>query len=523
MFPSGSCNYLRFEGSDHRPLITYLESHKVKKRKPFRYDRRLNENQEARRIIEAAWRQGIEERVEFKISRCRHELIKWSKMQKEISAKEVLQKQAELETKLSVATPNVSRITKISEELIKVYKAEELFWRQRSRIMWLQEVDRNSVFFHAVTKGRKARNRITVIEDAEGTPVHEEEDVGKVFTEFYQNLFTTNGGLEFRSVEETISERITPEMNDRLCQIPDQEEVRLATFAIHADKVPGADGFSSGFYHSFWNLLGTDIYREIQAFFTSGSMNPKINETHVCLIPKITAPKVAADYRLIALCNVRYKIIAKILTRRLQKYLPELISHHQSAFVPRRAISENVLITHETLHYLKTSGAKKRCSMVVKTDMSKAYNRIEWGFLEAVLKRLGFRGLWIQWVIECVTTLSYSFLINGTPYGKVTPSRGLRQGDPISPYLFILCTEVLSGLCTNAQRNDSLLGLQVSQKSPYVNHLLFADDTMLFCKTNERNCRTLRAILRRYELCSGQCIKLEKSTITFSSKTPESI
>lgn len=252
-------------------------------------------------------------------------------------------------------------------------------------------------------------------------------------------------------------------------------------------------------------------------------MNPKINETHVCLIPKITAPKVAADYRLIALCNVRYKIIAKILTRRLQKYLPELISHHQSAFVPGRAISENVLITHETLHYLKTSGAKKRCSMVVKTDMSKAYNRIEWGFLEAVLKRLGFRGLWIQWVIECVTTLSYSFLINGTPYGKVTPSRGLRQGDPISPYLFILCTEVLSGLCTNAQRNDSLLGLQVSQKSPYVNHLLFADDTMLFCKTNERNCRTLRAILRRYELCSGQCIKLEKSTITFSSKTPESI
>lgn len=155
--------------------------------------------------------------------------------------------------------------------------------------------------------------------------------------------------------------------------------------------------------------------------------------------------------------------------------------------------------------------------------MSKAYNRIEWGFLEAVLKRLGFRGLWIQWVIECVTTLSYSFLINGTPYGKVTPSRGLRQGDPISPYLFILCMEVLSGLCTNAQRNDSLLGLQVSQKSPYVNHLIFADDTMLFCKTNERNCWTLRAILRRYELCSGQCIKLEKSTITFSSKTPESI
>lgn len=262
-------------------------------------------------------------------------------MQKEISAKEVLQKQAELETKLSVATPNVSRITKISEELIKVYKAEELFWRQRSRIMWLQEGDRNSVFFHAVTKGRKARNRITVIEDAEGTPVHEEEDVGKVFTEFYQNLFTTNGGLEFRSVEETISERITPEMNDRLCQIPDQEEVRLATFAIHADKVPGADGFSSGFYHSFWNLLGTDIYREIQAFFTSGSMNPKINETHVCLIPKITAPKAAADYRLIA-----------PLQRQIQNHCKN--PHSQTAKIPPRAdLAPSVCLCSEKSDFRK--------------------------------------------------------------------------------------------------------------------------------------------------------------------------
>ena len=106
-------------------------------------------------------------------------------------------------------------------------------------------------------------------------------------------------------------------------------------------------------------------------------MNPLINETHVCLIPKVTGPTSAAEYRPIALCNVMYKIIAKILTSRLQQLLPNLISKHQSAFVLGRAISDNVLITHETLHYLKTSGAKKRCSMVIKTDMSKVYDRIE--------------------------------------------------------------------------------------------------------------------------------------------------
>lgn len=193
--------------------------------------------------------------------------------------------------------------------------------------------------------------------------------------------------------------------------------------------------------------MGPDIYREIQTFFTSGSMNPKINETHVCLIPKITAPKSAAEYHPISLGTVRYKIIAKIITRRLQSILPDLISKHQSSFVPGRAISDYLLITHETLHYLKASRAVKRCSMIIKIDMSKTYDRIEWSFLNEVLNKLGFRRVWIQWVMECVPTVSYSFLINGSSYGKITPLRGLCQGDPLSPYLFILCTEVLSELC----------------------------------------------------------------------------
>lgn len=173
------------------------------------------------------------------------------------------------------------------------------------------------------------RNRITVIESVDGVPVHEEEEVGAVFVEFYQKLFSTNGSTNFLTVEETISERITPEMNDKLCQIPDEEQVRTAIFAIHADKAPGADGLSASFYQSFWSLLGPDIFQEIQTFFTSGSMNRKINKTHVCLIPKNTAPKSAAEYRPIALCTFRYKIIAKILTRHLQSILPDIISKHK--------------------------------------------------------------------------------------------------------------------------------------------------------------------------------------------------
>lgn len=153
-----------------------------------------------------------------------------------------------------------------------------------------------------------------------------------------------------------------------------------------------------GFYHSFWEIIGKDVASEVKSFFVCGVLHLQHNETHVRLIPKIVGPKKVSDYRPIALCSVHYKIIAKILSKRLQPLLNLLISKHQSAFVPGRAISDNVLITHEVLHFLKVSGAKVHCAMAVKTDMSKPYDRIEWPFLHAVLKRFGFHDLWIRWV-----------------------------------------------------------------------------------------------------------------------------
>jgi len=128
---------------------------------------------------------------------------------------------------------------------------------------------------------------------------------------------------------------------------------------------------------SNWSTVGESIVSEVQSFFTLGILPKRINHTHVRLIPKINSPKLVADYRPIALCSVYYKIIAKLLAKRLQPILHSLISENQSAFVPNRAINDNVLITHETLHYLKTSGAQLRCYMAVKTDMSQAYDRIE--------------------------------------------------------------------------------------------------------------------------------------------------
>lgn len=250
-------------------------------------------------------------------------------------------------------------------------------------------------------------------------------------------------------------------------------------------------------------------------------MPTSINMTQVRLIPKSSDALRVSNFRPIALCNVYYKIISKILSLRLRPVLGTIISENQSAFLPGRAIADNVLITHEILHYLNGSEAKKHCYLAVKTDMSKAYDRLEWSFIRLVFEKLGFASDWINLVMQYIETVSYTFLVNDSTHGAVIPQRGIRQGDPLSPYIFIICGEVLSGLCRAGQRSGELTGVKIGHHCPRINHLLFADDTMFFTKANAESCETLALILRDYEEASGQMINATKSSISFSSRTPQ--
>lgn len=320
----------------------------------------------------------------------RSNLIQWSKEQNKRSLDLINLTQEQLENALSDPSPNQPLIDSLQLKLSEAYSEEEQYWRQRSRIQWLNAGDRNTSFFHAVTRGRRAQNKFSVLEDSSGNAVFTENQIVNTIADFYRNIFSTESSGDLSVVQEVLSPKVTEDMNLKLISIPSPSEIKAAVFAIHADKAPGPDGFSAGYYHSFWDLIGEDVTREVQEFFISGSLYQRQNETHLCLIPKIKGPKRVSDYRPIALCNTHYKIIAKILTKRLQPLLPSLISPHQSAFVPGRAIADNVLITHEILHHLRKSQAKKRFSMAVKTEMSKAYDRIEWDFLREVLSKLGF-------------------------------------------------------------------------------------------------------------------------------------
>ena len=269
----------------------------------------------------------------------------------------------------------------LNHSLMVAYKAEEEFWRQKSRIMWLFLGDKNSGYFHAIAKGRRARNRMTVIEDAAGTAYYEEEQIAGQIKEYFAGIYSsdiTNSNLvsTVEIVGSALSPSIAPDTNENICSIPTAAEIKNALFLIHPDKAPGPDGFSASFFHSNWSTIGPALISEVQAVFRTGSLPPVTNVTYVRLIPKITGAKLVSDYHRIALCNVSYKVITKILSLRLKPILQDIISETQSAFVPGRAISDNVLIMHEILHTLKTSEAEIHCSMAVKTDMSKAYDRL---------------------------------------------------------------------------------------------------------------------------------------------------
>ncbi|XP_021844939.1 uncharacterized protein [Spinacia oleracea] len=195
----------------------------------------------------------------------------------------------------------------------------------------------------------------------------------------------------------------------------------------------------------------------------------------------------------------------------------DIVSENQNAFVPGRAIADNALAAHELLRLVKKS--KRRNLAVFKIDLNKAYDRIRWDFLEWVLTHMQFPPSWIRWIMQCVSTVSYSVLVNGEPTERIVPCSGLRQGDPLSPYLFILCMEVLSSKLHHMQLSGELGGLQISRSAPKVNHLFFADDALFFLEANFVEFRVMKKVLNEFCAISREMVSLQKSFVVFSKHT----
>ncbi|XP_026396130.1 uncharacterized protein LOC113290763 [Papaver somniferum] len=276
---------------------------------------------------------------------------------------------------------------------------------------------------------------------------------------------------------------ITNEDNIQLTAIPSHQEIHDTLKSMENWSAPGPEGFQAGFYKSQLNIVGDDVY-----------------------------------YRPIGLCNTSYKIISKLIVQRLKPLMKKIISPYQVTYISGRLISDNIVIAQEIIHSMK----KKRGQigwMALKLDMSKTVDRLEWDFLIKVLKYFGFSDDLCALIYQCISTTSLSVMLNGSLCEEFQPTRGIRKGDPLSPYLFILAMEFLSRHISTAQQNNSIKGIKVDVGSPATNHLLFADDCLIFTRANITSANNLLDLLHNFSTQSGQVIiNFDKSSIHFSKK-----
>ncbi|KAL9679281.1 hypothetical protein QQ045_017139 [Rhodiola kirilowii] len=407
-------------------------------------------------------------------------------------------------------------IAKIDEWRLR----EEVLWRQRSRAEWLKEGDRNTSYFHAKASQRKKINTIKRLQIREGEWISDEGMIRDLIREYFTNIFsssTGNSDVNYENQFRDIKRRITSEMANKLCDPVTALEVQAAIFQMSPTKAPGPDGFHALFYQKYWHTIKDSVTTIILKVFNEGRMEEGMNDTIIVLVPKIKKPKRVEDFRPISLCNVSTKIVMKILANRLKDILPHIISDTQSAFVPGRLISDNILLAHEVLHYLKTRRSQKVGFFSMKTDMSKAYDRMEWKFMESMLLYLGFPTSWIRLVMQCVRSVRYKVKFNDLIIDIPPPERGLRQGDPLSPYLFLLCFEWLSMRIGTEIASQRLKGVKIFQGPPMISHLFFADDSIFFVKATMLNAGRLKMILKEYmELSDTVCKRIARIIQKFS-------
>ncbi|XP_074315440.1 uncharacterized protein LOC141651639 [Silene latifolia] len=351
--------------------------------------------------------------------------------------------------------------------LIQVYaslqKAELSMLHQRAKIHGIKMNDCSSKYFFAKIAKRKQQSIVGQICNQNGLTVH---------------------GVDEAS----------------LCLPITALEIKKALFSIGNQKSPGYDGFSSGFYKSAWSVVGDDFIQAVQSFFKTGKLAKQANVTVLTLIPKKDVVTSVKDFRPIACCTVLYKTISKVLVARLKPLLQKLIGPEQGAFVDKRNIFENIMLSQALIKGYNNGTCSPRT--MIKVDIKKAFDSVQWQFVSSMLKSLNFPDQFVHWIMGCISSTWFTLKINGSNVGFFKGAGGLRQGDPLSPYLFVLGMEILSRylrpIC-------SLHYVTYHPKCARIklNHLIFADDLMIFVRGDVPSVKAVAHTLDLFGSISG--------------------
>ncbi|MCH90244.1 RNA-directed DNA polymerase (Reverse transcriptase), partial [Trifolium medium] len=359
---------------------------------------------------------------------------------------------------------------KLQGDLNNILKKEELMWYQRSRAKWLKDGDRNTRYYHLKTVNRRRRNNVIMLKNESGQWVDDVVQLQNLATDFYKKLFADNQiNRQWHNTSVTYPMLDTLMMNKLAAPIC-VEEVKKAVFSMHPWKAPGPDGFPARFYQKSWEIVGETVYKFVENVWQNPSAISDVNKTDICLIPKIDKPEYVTQFRPISLCNTNYKIVSKVIVERLKECVASLISPYQTGFVPGRNIHENIVVAKEMAHTMHSMKGRKG-AFAIKVDLSKAYDKLSWEFIWKVLTEIQFPETLINVIMHSITSVTTNVKWNGTRSEFFRPWPGIRQGDPISPYLFVLCMDKLSHIILQAVEEGKWKGIRAGRQGPMISHL----------------------------------------------------
>ncbi|XP_075102115.1 uncharacterized protein LOC142177432 [Nicotiana tabacum] len=457
-FPGIEVQHLSKTGSDHSPMDLKCDIETPPIKKPFKLLNFWVEHATFKDVVKENWSADFSANpyilFNHKLKKLKKALSLWSKATfgdifQNIASMEEVVMVHEAEFEANPTGMNRERLQKVQAELIKYLALEEKYWQQKAGMTWFKEGDRNTKFFHAQVR------------------------------EHVPNLINTDHNVD-------------------LIKQPTKEEVQMVVLGLNGDSAGGSDGMIGKFYHSCWDLIGDDLYDMVRALFNGHELPKCVTHTNLVLIPKKKEVTTFSDLRPISLSNFSNKVISRVVHERLVKFLPSLISEEHAGFVKGRNLVENILLTQEIVTDIRLR-TKAGPNVILKLDMTKAYDRISWLFLTKVLRKMGFTERLIGIVFGLVLNNWYSILINGQAYGFFKSSRGIKQGDPVSPTLFILTAEALSRGLNALHTNLYFCGFGMPKWSPKINHLAYADDMIIFSSSDETSLMLIMQVLKAYE------------------------